>query len=118
MPGFLLHVAASIQCFHQAPVLTFPTQTRVLVGGRPVATTLNQLVVMPGLCLFTPPGSPKMQPCVLVQWQLLSTRLFVDGQPALLQSGPGFGAGVCQSAEQVPQGAPVVSSMQLRVSAM
>jgi hypothetical protein len=119
MPGLLLHVGAVMQCFHQAPVTTAPTQPRVLVSGQPVATALNQLLVTPGACPFTIPGTPpKPQPCVRVQWQMLSTRVLVNGQPVLLQAGPGVGAGVCLSVEQIPQGPPTVTAIQLRVTAI
>lgn len=114
MPGFLLHVNVGMQCFHAAPVNTAPTQPRVLVSGQPVATASNQLLVTG--CPFTLPTTPpKPQPCVRVQWTMMSTRFLVNGQPVLLQVAPGPGAGVCQSAEQIPQGLPVVSVMQSRV---
>src|SRR5688572_17545770 len=116
MPGFLLHVNATIQCFHAAPVTTAPTQPRVLVSGQPVATALNQLLVTG--CLFQIPFGvgTKPQPCVRVQWANISARVLVSGQPPLLQASPGPGAGVCQSVEQIPQGAPVVGAMQMRVT--
>lgn len=60
MPGVLLHVGAVVQCTHQAPAATAPTQPRVLVSGQPVATTVN-LYTVAG-CPFTLPG-PKPSPC-------------------------------------------------------
>jgi hypothetical protein len=114
MPGFLLHVNLGMQCFHAAPVATAPTQPRVLVSGQPVAIATNQLLVTG--CPFTLPTTPpKPQPCVRVQWLMLSTRILVSGQPAMLQVAPGSGAGICLSAEQIPQGAPFVTAMQNRV---
>jgi hypothetical protein len=114
MPGFLLHVGATMQCTHQAPATTMPAQTRVLVSGQPVATTGNQITVTG--CPFTVPG-PKPQPCVSVRWTMPSTRVQVNGQPVLLQPSLGTGPGVCLSAEQIPQGPPTVSSVQTRVTA-
>ena len=114
MPGFLLHVNAVMQCTHGGLVTTAPTQPRVVVSGQPVATA-NNLLTVAG-CVFTIPG-PKPQPCIRVQWLNLSTRLVVGGVPPLLQAGPGSGAGICQSAEQIPQGPPLVSVMQSRVTA-
>ena len=81
--------------------------------GQPAATAPGLLTVTG--CLFTLPG-PKPQPCVRVQWANVSTRVMVAGQPALLQAAPGFGAGTCLSAEQIPQGPPIVTAMQLRVT--
>jgi hypothetical protein len=114
MPGFLLHVGATMQCPHQAPATTAPTQTRVLVGGQPVATTSN-LITVAG-CPFTVPG-PKPQPCVTARWTMTTTRVLVGGQPALLQPSPGTGPAICQSPEQIPQGPPLVSALQTRVTA-
>ncbi len=114
MPGFLLHVGATMQCPHQAPATTTPAQTRVLVSGQPVAVTSNQIYVTG--CPFTVPG-PKPQPCLTVRWTMTSTRVQVSGLPALLQPAPGSGPAMCFSAEQAPQGPPTVSSLQTRVTA-
>jgi hypothetical protein len=117
MPGFLLHTNVGMQCSHAAPVTTAPTQPRVLVSGQPVATVSNQLLVTG--CPFTlPTVPPKPQPCVRVQWAMPSTRILVNGQPALLQVSPGTGAGICQSIEQMPQGPPIVTVVQSRVIGM
>jgi hypothetical protein len=117
MPGLLVHVGIVMQCTHAAPVTTAPSQPRVLVGGQPVAT-VNSLLTVAGCPFQIPVGAgTKPQPCVKVQWLMQSTRVLVAGTPALLQVGPGSGAGICQSVEQIPQGPPMVSSMQTRVTA-
>jgi len=113
MPGFLLHVGATIQCPHQAPATTTPSQTQVFVNGQPVATSAN-LITVTG-CPFTVPG-PKPQPCVTVRWTMTSTRVLINGLPALLQPTPGTGPGICLSVEQIPQGPPTVSSLQTQVT--
>src|SRR5581483_1826514 len=110
MPGLLMHVGATTQCTHLAPATTAPAQTRVFVSGQPVATAAN-LITVAG-CPFTVPG-PKPQPCVTVRWQLLAGRVLVNGQPPLLQPSPGSGPALCLSAEQIPQGPPTVSAVQL-----
>lgn len=113
MPGFLLHVNAVMQCTHMGAATTTPTQPRVLVNGQPVATAAN-IITVAG-CLFTLPNG-KPQPCVTVKWLMLATRVLVNGQPALLQPSPtGAGSGICQSAEQIPQGPPVIGMVQTRV---
>jgi hypothetical protein len=115
MPGLLLHVGAVMQCTHVAQVTLAPGQTRVLVSGQPVATVSNLLTVA-GCPFQVPVGAgTKPQPCVKVQWLLMSSRVLVGGQPALLQPAPGSGSGLCQSAEQIPQGPPVVATLQTRV---
>ncbi len=117
MPGFLLHVGATMQCTHLAPATTAPAQPRVLVSGMPVAVTSNVIVVAG--CPFQIPFGvgTKPQPCVKVQWTMFSARVLVMGQPALLQPVPGAGPGICQSVEQIPQGPPTVSALQMRVVA-
>lgn len=114
MPGVLLPVGATVQCTHQAPVSSAPTQVRVLVSGQPVATTANLFTVAG--CPFTLPG-PKPSPCIQVKWTQPATRILVNGVPALLQTppGPGPAAAVGLSPEQAPQGAPIVTAMQTRV---
>jgi hypothetical protein len=112
MPGFLLHVNTAMQCTHLGLAKIAPSQPRVLVSGQPVATMAG-LIGVTG-CTFTIPG-PKPQPCVTVKWTMPSTRFLVNRKPALLDPAPGPGPGVCQSAEQIPQGAPVVSAFQTRV---
>jgi uncharacterized Zn-binding protein involved in type VI secretion len=113
MPGFLLHVNAVMQCPHMAPATTAPAQPRVLVNGQPVAIASN-LITVAG-CVFTTPV-PKPQPCVTIKWLMLSTRVLVNGQPVLLQPSPtGSGSGLCQSAEQIPQGPPMIGMVQTRV---
>jgi hypothetical protein len=114
MPGFLFHVNAGCSCTHGGPALITPTQARVLVSGQPVAT-MNAPISVAG-CVFTVPG-PKPQPCITVRWLMPSTRVLVMGQPAMLVPAPGPGPGLCQSAEQIPQGPPLVSAVQARVIA-
>lgn len=115
MPGFVLHVNAAMQCFHGGPATIAPSQPRVLVNGQPVANIAAPITVAG--CLFQIPvgAGTKPQPCVTIKWAMPSTRFLVAGQPAALLPSPGSGPGVCQSAEQIPQGAPIVSAVQPRV---
>jgi uncharacterized Zn-binding protein involved in type VI secretion len=108
MPGFLLHVGATAICPHGGQVTIIPSSPRVLVSGQPVATLADTTLVAG--CAFTvPPAKP--QPCIKVQWIAGAVRVMVGGQPALLQTSPGL----CQSAEQIPQGPPTVIAGQIRV---
>jgi hypothetical protein len=118
MPGFMLHVGFVSTCPHLAPITTVPSQPRVFVSGQAVATMANVLTVGP--CPFQVPVGPgtKPQPCVIVKWANVSTRVAVNGQPILLHAPPPGPAGaVCQSVEQIPQGPPIVNVMQTRVLA-
>jgi hypothetical protein len=53
----------------------------------------------------------KPQPCVSLRWIAPAVRVKVGGQPVVLQAS----SGICQSAEQIPQGPPTVVSTQMRV---
>lgn len=108
MPGFLFHVGATALCPHGGQVSVVPSSPRVLVGGQPVATMADTYPIAG--CAFTVPG-PKPQPCVTVRWLVPATRVLVGGQPAILQTS----TGLCQSAEQIPQGPPNVVVTQIRV---
>src|SRR4051812_9105367 len=110
MPGLLYHVSASAICPHGGQVSVISSNARVLVSGMPVAT-MGYVYPIAG-CVFTvPPGKP--QPCVKVQWLVPAVRVLVNGQPPILQTS----TGLCQSAEQIPQGPPVVIATQTRVVA-
>ena len=112
MPGFVLHVGAATQCFHAAPATAQSTNVRVFVGPL-AALTVDDVVTVAG-CPFTlPTVPPKPQPCVVIRWAP-ATRVLINGRPAVVQL-PGPGSGVSLSAEQIPQGAPIVGSVQTRV---
>ena len=106
MPTPLYHVGASAICAHGGQITTTSSNSRVLVGGLPVAT-VSDLGTVAG-CAFTVPSGP--QPCLTVRWLVPATRVLVNGQPALLQSSNGL----CQNALQAPQGPPSIVSTQTR----
>jgi len=117
MPGFVLPLDAGVQCTHLARATIGSGQTRVLLGGRPAATTANRISVAG--CPFqvpVPPAATKPQPCVSITWGSLSAKVTVDGEPLLL-GVQGTVQGVCLSAEQIPQGPPTLTSVQGKVSA-
>ncbi len=110
MAGFLYHVGASAICPHGGQVSVVSGNTRVLVNGLPVALVSDTFPIAG--CVFTIPG-PKPQPCVLARFLVPATRVLINGQPALLQTS----SGICQSAEQLPQGPPSIVATQTRVTA-
>jgi uncharacterized Zn-binding protein involved in type VI secretion len=108
MPGLLFHVGGSAICPHAGQITVVPGSPRVLVSGMPAATLGDFYPI--AACVFTvPPGKP--QPCIKVQWLVTAVRVFINGQPAILQTS----TGLCQSAEQAPQGPPTVIATQTRV---
>jgi hypothetical protein len=114
MPGFPLTVGTTASCLHQGPATVAAGQSAVLILGQPAATSAAQIMVAG--CIFTLPNG-KPQPCTTVRWLNVSTKVLVQGQPLLLEPPPGTGVGpgICQSAEQIPQGAPTVQMNQTKV---
>jgi hypothetical protein len=110
MPGLLLQVGATIRCPHGGKANIVPTSPRVRAGGQPVAL-LSGLYPIVG-CPFQVPVGPVMkpQPCVRVQWTVPAMRMRAIGQPVLVRSS----TGVCLSAEQIPQGPPIIVLTQKR----
>ncbi|MFE7189597.1 hypothetical protein [Kitasatospora sp. NPDC057541] len=106
MSGHLLHVNATVTCPHGAQATARPVQARVLVAGQAATATADPYTVTG--CPFTVAGKP--QPCVTVHWVVPSARIRVNGSPALPRSA----VGLCRSAEQIPQGPPVVTVVQQR----
>ncbi len=117
MPGFLLHVNAVLTCTHGAPATIPPMQPRVLVSGQPVAPFASVITVAGCPFQIPTPVGPKPQPCVTVKWTMPAARVLVAGQPAALVPASGPRPGICQSPEQIPQGPPLVSTVQTRVIA-
>lgn len=108
MSSELYHVGATTLCPHGGSGSTISSNTRVKVSGMPVAT-FSDVTLVAG-CPFTIGPPPKPQPCVKVQWLTPAVRVKVMGNPVLLETS----TGLCQSAEQIPQGPPNVVATQIR----
>src|ERR1700752_2798148 len=109
MPGTVLHLPARGSCPHATGQMTLvTTNTRVMVGGQPAATTVDTATIAG--CVFNVNGKP--QQCASVQWTP-AARVKINGMPVVLNPGPH----VCQSADQVPNGPLVVTYCQSRVIA-
>lgn len=81
MPGFLLHVGATVICMHGGQAMPTAPNPRVRVGGQPV-TTQSAPYTVAG-CPFNVSGSPV--PCVTAQFVTAATRVRAGGLPVLLQ---------------------------------
>jgi len=80
MPGFLVHVGATVQCTHLGTATPTAPNPRVLVSGQPTVTMAAPYAV--AACPFNVSGSPS--PCVTAQWTSAATRVFSNGQPLVL----------------------------------
>lgn len=105
MPGFVLHLGATVMCAHGGQARPTAPNPRVLVGGQPVTTQPPPYIVVG--CPFVPPSGNG--PCVTAQWIVPATRVFAGGQPLLTD----MSVAVC-----APTGTPLeVVVAQTRVTA-
>lgn len=80
MPGFLLHVGATVLCSHAGQAQPTVPNPRVTVSGQPTVTMTAPYVVA-GCTL---PPTAANGPCVTAQWVTAATRITSNGQPLLL----------------------------------
>jgi hypothetical protein len=107
MPGFLLHVGATVLCSHAGQATPTVPNPRVTVSGQP--TVLMTAPYMVAGCTFPPPPAAN-GPCVTAQWLTGTVRVTSNGQPLLVQSSQAICA---------PTGTPLIITVtQARVSAL
>lgn len=82
MPGYLLHVGATVLCTHGGQAQATSPNPRVSVGGQPIVTQPAPYVVAG--CAFPPPPVAN-GPCVTAQWVSAAVRVKAGGMPVLLQ---------------------------------
>lgn len=107
MPGFLLHVGATVMCSHGGQAQPAVPNPRVTVMGMPtVAMTSPYLVAG---CAFPPPPAAN-GPCVTAQFVSSAVRITSNGQPLLLLDSQALCA---------PTGTPLLITVtQTRVTGM
>jgi hypothetical protein len=86
--------------------------TRVTTGGAPVLVATDTFLVTGSPFQVTTGAGITPRPCIRVLWPVPAGRVQVQGTPVLLS----WSTGICLSAGQIPQGSPVVVSVQQRVS--
>lgn len=107
MPGFLLHIGATVLCAHGGQAQATMPNPRVLVSGQPTVAMTGPYMVAG--CAFPPPPAAN-GPCVSAQFVTGSVRVSSNGQPLLL----GDSLAIC-----APTGTPLMVVLtQLRASAM
>ena len=81
MPGFLLHVGATVMCSHGGQAQPTVPNPGVLVMGQPTVAVTAPYVVAG--CAFPPPPAAN-GPCVTAQFLTSAVRVTSLGQPLLL----------------------------------
>ena len=103
MPGFMLHVGATVLCAHGGQAQPTSPSPRVVVSGQPIVTQPAPYTI--AACPFAPGGTPV--PCVTANWVVGATRVVSTGMPVLLQDSQA----IC-----VPNGTPLnIVVTQVRV---
>lgn len=104
MPGFLLHVGATVLCAHGGQSQPTVPNPSVRIGGQPTVTQVAPYTVA-GCTLPPPPAANG--PCVTAQWVVGALRVTSHGQQLLLQTSQAICA---------PTGTPVnIVATQTRV---
>ncbi len=80
MPGFVLHLGATVLCAHAGQATPMGPNPRVLVSGQPIVTITSPYAIA-GCALPSNAGGP----CVTAQWVRGATRVLSNGAPVLLQ---------------------------------
>lgn len=107
MPGFLIHVGASVLCSHGGQAQATAPNLRVSVSGQP-SVTMPAPWLVAGCALPPPPAANG--PCVTAQFVTAATRVTSNGQPLLL---------IDSQAICAPTGTPLlIVASQTRVTAM
>lgn len=107
MPGFLLHLGATVLCSHAGQAQPTVVNPRVLVSGQPTVTIAAPYVIA-GCAL--PPPTAANGPCVTASFVTAATRITSNGQPLLLLDSQA----VC-----APTGTPLIIAVtQTRATGM
>ena len=107
MPGFLLHVGATVLCLHAGQAQPLVPNPRVTVTGQPTVAIPSPYVIAG--CILPPPPAAN-GPCVTAQYITAATRVTSNGQPLLLFDSQAICA---------PSGTPLITVVtQLRVTAI
>jgi hypothetical protein len=105
MPGFLLHLGATVLCSHGGQAQPTVVNPRVLVNGQPTVTLPAPYLVAG--CAMPPPPSGN-GPCVTAQFVTSAVRITSNGQPLLLLDSQAICA---------PTGTPlIIAATQTRVT--
>jgi hypothetical protein len=108
MPGFLVHVGATVLCSHGGQAMPTVPNPRVTVSGQPTVTIACPYTVAG--CAFPPPPAGN-GPCVSAPaWLVGSTRVLSTGLPLVVLSSQAL----C-----VPTGTPLLIAVtQTRATAI
>lgn len=79
MPGYFVHLGATVTCMHSGMAQPVVINPRVRVSGQPVALQTSAYAIAG--CSLSASGVP----CVTAQWVSAALRVKANGVPVLLQ---------------------------------
>jgi hypothetical protein len=82
MPGFLLHVGATVVCSHGGQATPVSFDPKATVGLQPVVTLSSNYAIAG--CTLSPPPTAN-GPCATAVFTSAATRITVAGRPVLLR---------------------------------
>lgn len=82
MPGFLLHLGATVTCSHGGQAMPTVPNPRVMVSGQPTAT-----IAAPWIVAGCPLVPPAPGPCINGVWSVGTVRVTSNGQPLVIMGG-------------------------------
>jgi len=100
----ILTTSSTLICPHGGSVILQTSNVDMMIQGAP-ALLVTDLHAVAGCPFFV---GPKPSPCLTVRWLVGAIQTNVHGIPVLLQTS----IGLCFSAEQIPQGPPVILQVQ------
>ncbi|WP_158860377.1 hypothetical protein [Lunatibacter salilacus] len=80
MPGFLLHLGATVKCTHGGQAVPTVTNERVTLMGNPIVMKPSPYSI--SACPFHVGNSHV--PCITAQWITAASRITANGMPVLL----------------------------------
>ncbi len=106
----ILTQLTQLQCPHGIPAIVQASATKVLIDNGP-SLLAGDLATIAGCPFTVPPGKP--QPCTASKFATLSSKVFIEGKPVILQGIADLGV----SAEQIPGGPLIYALVQAKVIA-
>ena len=110
MPGQVLTTMSQIQCMHGGTAILLTANTKLMVDNAPALLESDVLPVVG--CPFT--IGPKYSPCVKIEWTMGAAMMSSNGTKVLVSSS----IGKCIGGEGATQGLAIVSTTQMRTTAM
>ena len=108
MAGDTLNINSTLQCPHGGSVQIISANTRVKVGNAYAALSTDQFIIS-GCSFQIPIGTgTKPSPCMTVRWVVSDLKANVNSGATLTTSS----VGICQTAEQIPQGKVLIVNTQ------